>query len=122
MDELEPIPLKRKQKETGKDGLEAYFVKEVSKLGGKAYKWNSPNNRGVPDRIVFLPGGMVRIVELKRADGRVSATQHRFAKTMRGLEFKQHDRLFGKKAIDMWLEWAKEHLYNKRPCFEFRPK
>jgi len=30
-----------------------------------AYKWVSPGNNGVPDRIVIVPGGRVVFVELK---------------------------------------------------------
>ena len=28
----------------------------IRKLGGRAFKWVSPGNDGVPDRIVVLPG------------------------------------------------------------------
>lgn len=55
--------------------LERILVDEVRKAGGKAYKWVSPGNVGVPDRIVFLPGGDVYFVELKTDRGRVSAKQ-----------------------------------------------
>lgn len=34
--------------------------------GGKAYKFISPGNPGVPDRICVFPGGRVIFVELKR--------------------------------------------------------
>lgn len=49
--------------------IESYFRDEVKKVGGKAYKWVSPGNSGVPDRLVCLPGGAVIPVELK-APGR----------------------------------------------------
>ena len=45
--------------------VEAYLVKRVKDLGGKAYKWVSPGNDGVPDRIVIMPGGTVVFGELK---------------------------------------------------------
>lgn len=45
--------------------IETYLRNEVKKLNGKAYKWESPGNAGVPDRIVFLPGGSSHLVELK---------------------------------------------------------
>ena len=35
--------------------IEKVLVAEVRKLGGRAYKWVSPGNGGVPDRIVVLP-------------------------------------------------------------------
>ena len=35
--------------------LEKKLRDKVKKLGGKAYKFVSPGNAGVPDRLVFLP-------------------------------------------------------------------
>lgn len=35
--------------------LERKFMYTIKKLGGKAYKFVSPGNAGVPDRIVILP-------------------------------------------------------------------
>ena len=46
--------------------LEGRFCKLVAQAGGKAYKFVSPGNGGVPDRIVVLPGGRSGFVELKR--------------------------------------------------------
>lgn len=45
--------------------VEEYLKKGVKKIGGKAYKFVSPGNAGVPDRIVCLPDGRVVFVELK---------------------------------------------------------
>lgn len=45
--------------------IEAYLREETKKIGGKAYKWVSPGNSGVPDRLVCLPNGLVIPVELK---------------------------------------------------------
>jgi len=47
----------------------------VANAGGKAYKWVSPGNAGVPDRLVIMPGGRVYFVELKKVGGRLSARQ-----------------------------------------------
>ena len=55
--------------------IESILVSEIRKAGGRAYKWVSPGNSGVPDRIVFLPGGKVIFVELKTDSGKVSAQQ-----------------------------------------------
>lgn len=55
--------------------LERILVDEVRKVGGRAYKWVSPGNDGVPDRIVFLPGGRVYFLELKTDVGRPSPLQ-----------------------------------------------
>lgn len=65
--------------------LERILVEEVRKAGGKAYKWISPGNDGVPDRIVFLPGGKICFVELKTNTGKVSAKQKIQIKTLESL-------------------------------------
>lgn len=55
--------------------IESILVSEIRKAGGRSYKWVSPGNSGVPDRIVFLPGGKVIFVELKTESGKVGAQQ-----------------------------------------------
>lgn len=45
--------------------IEKYLRDQVKALSGRAYKWVSPGNQGVPDRLVFLPGGRVIPIELK---------------------------------------------------------
>lgn len=51
--------------------IEAYLRDQVRAQGGRAYKFVSPGNNGVPDRLVLLPGGQAYFVELK-ATGRKS--------------------------------------------------
>lgn len=62
-------------RENEKD-TEAYLCAEVKRLGGKAYKFISPVNAGVPDRLVVLPGGRIFFVELK-SEGRTSTALQR---------------------------------------------
>lgn len=50
--------------------IEQYLVKKVRETGGKAYKFVSPGNAGVPDRLLIFPSGKVIFVELK-APGKV---------------------------------------------------
>jgi hypothetical protein len=45
--------------------IEQYLRKRVKEKGGTAYKFESPGNAGVPDRIVVFPGGRIIFVELK---------------------------------------------------------
>lgn len=45
--------------------IEAYLRQRVKDLGGIAYKFTSPGNSGVPDRLVLLPGNRTVFVELK---------------------------------------------------------
>ena len=45
--------------------IEKYLVEQVKTIGGRAYKFVSPGNAGVPDRIIVLPGDRIAFVELK---------------------------------------------------------
>ena len=47
----------------------------VKRLGGKAFKFVSPGNAGVPDRLVVLPGGKTIFADLKTDTGKVSTIQ-----------------------------------------------
>ncbi len=55
--------------------IEKILVNEVKKLGGRAYKWTSPGNAGVPDRIVIFPGCVPVFVELKAGGGTLTPLQ-----------------------------------------------
>jgi len=44
--------------------IESYLRNKVKELGGKAYKWVSPGNAGVPDRLICINGKIIP-VELK---------------------------------------------------------
>lgn len=55
--------------------IEKILVEEVRKLGGRAYKWVSPGNDGVPDRIVIFPGRPPVFVELKTETGVLTSLQ-----------------------------------------------
>lgn len=55
--------------------IEKILVLEVKKLGGRAYKWTSPGNDGVPDRIVIFPNRAPVFVELKTEKGRLTPLQ-----------------------------------------------
>lgn len=55
--------------------LEKIFAGEIKKAGGRAYKFTSPGNDGVPDRIVCMPEGRVIFVELKTDKGETSKLQ-----------------------------------------------
>lgn len=48
-----------------KRAIERYLANKVKQLGGKSFKFVSPGNAGVPDRIVIIPGGHIFFIELK---------------------------------------------------------
>ena len=56
--------------------IEAKLVRMVRDRGGLCYKFVSPGNPGVPDRIVITPDGKSIYVELKTEMGRLAAVQH----------------------------------------------
>ena len=52
-------------KQESEKTLEARLVREIEARGGMALKYTSQYHRGIPDRIVLLPGGHTIFVELK---------------------------------------------------------
>lgn len=65
--------------------IEKILVNGVKDVGGRAYKWVSPGNNGVPDRIVILPEGRIVFVELKTESGTLSSLQQVQIKRLREL-------------------------------------
>ena len=65
--------------------LEARFRERVKAAGGRAYKFVSPGNSGVPDRLVVLPGGRIGFVELKQQGRRPTKLQERQHDILRSL-------------------------------------
>lgn len=61
-------------KRVSERSIENYLVKKVKELGGRAYKFNSNGNAGVPDRLVVLTN-RIFFVELKTAIGVLSPLQ-----------------------------------------------
>ena len=65
--------------------LEEKFRRRVKAAGGQAYKFVSPGNDGVPDRLVVLPGGRIGFVELKQKGRRPTALQQKRILELRSL-------------------------------------
>ena len=49
--------------------VETYLRTRVKHFGGKCVKLPAVYEKGIPDRLVILPGGKVAFVELKRPRG-----------------------------------------------------
>lgn len=55
--------------------IEKWLGKELRASGCLYYKFVSPGNAGVPDRIVVTPSGKIWFLELKQDNGTVSQAQ-----------------------------------------------
>lgn len=75
----------------------------VKASGGIAYKWSSPNNAGVPDRLVFLPGGRLVIVELKQEGKSSTKLQKLHQERLRNLGFDVRE-VVGPKGLEEFLK------------------
>jgi hypothetical protein len=82
--------------------IEKYFVWAVSKMGGVTYKFKSPTQRGVADRIACLPGGSVWFVELKTEGGKLSMLQKVHAHNLKTLQ-QNYACLWSIEHIDTWM-------------------
>lgn len=89
--------------------IESKLRDGVKRLGGRAYKFVSPGNDGVPDRIVVMPGRMPIFVELKTESGRLSLLQKVQIDRLKKLG--QDVRvLYGMKEVEGFLQQIKEEL------------
>ena len=69
--------------------LEKKLVDGIKARGGLCLKWVSPGSRGVPDRILLLPGGRIAFAEMKRPKGaRVDPLQKYWKRILTGLGFR----------------------------------
>ena len=82
--------------------VEHYFDWVVQRAGGRTYKFKSPSQRGVADRIACLPNGATWFVELKAPHGRRSKLQGLFAEEMRRTH-QNYACLWTKKQVDEWF-------------------
>lgn len=55
--------------------IEGELKEKLERRGCYFLKFVSPGNRGVPDRIVILPDGIVIFMELKKENGRLAPLQ-----------------------------------------------
>jgi len=92
--------------------IERYFVWAVQWQGGVTYKFKSPTQRGVADRIACMPGGDTWFVELKTKGGRLAPLQKVFAADMERLG-QLYVCLWSTEGVD---EWASHYdLTKKKP-------
>ena len=82
--------------------VEHYFDWVVQRSGGRTYKFKSPSQRGVADRIACMPNGGTWFVELKAPHGRRSKLQGLFAEEMRRTQ-QNYACLWTKEQVDEWF-------------------
>lgn len=83
--------------------VEIYLREQIKKLNGIAYKFVSPGNAGVPDRLVLLPNGRTIFVELKAPGKKTSVLQDRQIARIRKLGF-QVEILDSVDKVDEFIE------------------
>jgi Holliday junction resolvase len=66
--------------------IESKVVKKAKELGFLTYKFSSPSNRGVPDRIFISPHGEVFFIEFKSAKGKLTKLQEKTIKDIIALD------------------------------------
>lgn len=77
------MPTPSSQKSIRESAVERELIARVQAAGGQAYKFTSPGRRGVPDRVVLLPGRAPEFVELKRKGQKAKPHQVREHERMR---------------------------------------
>lgn len=70
--------------------LEAKLKRKIEALGGQCFKWVSPGKKGIPDRIIFLPGGRIFLVETKWGKNGLSPQQRLIHKILHSLGIQVH--------------------------------
>ena len=64
--------------------IENYLVRRCKEQGILCFKFVSPSHRGVPDRLLIFPNGLVAFVELKAPGKSPTALQMTVIKQMEG--------------------------------------
>jgi hypothetical protein len=72
--------LKHKRSMEKETTIESKVVKKAKQLGFLTYKFVSPSNRGVPDRIFINPFGKIFFIEFKSEKGKLTKLQQKTIK------------------------------------------
>lgn len=85
--------------------VEEYFIRRVKAIGGKSFKWRSPAQRSVPDRIVMHPKfhGRTLYVELKAPGKKSTEAQEKIQQEIIDLGHPVFE-LDSKQKVDEFIE------------------
>lgn len=92
--------------------IEEYLRDQIKAVGGRAYKFTSPGNDGVPDRLVCLPGGRVVFVETKAPGKKSTSAQKLQQQRLESLGFTVYAEIDSKAKVDYIMhsiEWDVAH-------------
>lgn len=98
------------KKEPLEKDVERKFVLAVKAKGGKAYKFTSPMNRSVTDRLVIFPG-QVWFVEIKRSSGKLTVLQKSFRQKIKNFNL----NYFLVRDNKTMQDFFKEVFYDRSP-------
>jgi len=89
--------------------IEAKVVQYAKSRGCLVYKFSSPSHRGVADRIIIAPHGVVGFLELKRTGEKPTPLQQKFlddVKNQGGITQWADSVASGKQFVDQLLTYA----------------
>ena len=89
--------------------IEAWLRTRIEGMGGMFYKFTSPGEDGVPDRIAIFPDGRIVFVELKTKYGKLSRIQE----YQIGRFLERHQQVcvvYGEEGASKFLRDMKNHV------------
>ena len=93
--------------------IEHKLIKPVRELGGLCLKFVTPGFTGVPDRIILLPGGVIRFVETKQPGKKERARQRLVHRLLRSLGFIVYSTVDSVGKIDAIISECREAVNGK---------
>lgn len=91
--------------------VESYLRDRVKKAGGKAYKFVSPGNDGMPDRMVCFPWSrIVFFVETKTPGKEPTPRQRARHRELRKMGQSVFGKIDSKEDVDLFMDIAAGHI------------
>lgn len=90
--------------------IEEHLREQVKLLGGKAYKFVSPGNDGMPDRLVCLPGARVKFVETKAPGKKSTPLQKKQQAQLKAMGFDVRAEIDSKEKVDQIIQELRDEI------------